>query len=145
MNLHYVIEFDIKGFFDHVNHSKLIKQIWAFGIQDKQLIFVIKRILTAPIRMQDGSTLIPTEGTPQGGIISPLLANIVLNELDWWVASQWEENPLALEKAKYRVIRTSEVLDKSHGYTVMRRTNLKEMHIVRYAADCAPRRRVQVA
>lgn len=145
MNLHYVIEFDIKGFFDHVNHSKLIKQIWALGIQDKQLIFVIKRILTAPIRMQDGSTLIPTEGTPQGGIISPLLANIVLNELDWWVASQWEENPLALEKAKYRVIRTSEVLDKSHGYTVMRRTNLKEMHIVRYADDCAPRRRVQVA
>ena len=135
MNLHYVIEFDVKGFFDHVNHSKLIKQIWAFGIQDKQLIFVIKRILTAPIRMQDGSTLIPTEGTPQGGIISPLLANIVLNELDWWVASQWEENPLALEKAKYRVIRTSEVLDKSHGYTVMRRTNLKEMHIVRYADD----------
>ena len=61
MNLHYVIEFDVKGFFDHVNHSKLIKQIWAFGIQDKQLIFVIKRILTAPIRMQDGSTLIPTE------------------------------------------------------------------------------------
>ena len=44
-------------------------------------------------------------------------------------------NPLALEKAKHRVIRTSEVLDKSHGYTVMRRTNLKEMHIVRYADD----------
>lgn len=37
-NLHYVIEFDIKGFFDNVNHSKLIKQIWALGIHDKHLI-----------------------------------------------------------------------------------------------------------
>lgn len=79
MNLHYVIEFDIKGFFDNVNHSKLIRQIWSLGIRDKQLIFVIKRILAAPIRMPDGSTIIPDRGTPQGGIISPLLANIVLS------------------------------------------------------------------
>ena len=68
MNLHYVIEFDIKGFFDNVNHSKLMRQIWAMGIHDKQLIFIIKRILKAPIRMPDGTTLIPDKGTPQGGI-----------------------------------------------------------------------------
>ena len=53
INLHYVIEFDIKGFFDIVNHSKLIKQMWALGIQDKQLLFVIRRILTASIKMPD--------------------------------------------------------------------------------------------
>lgn len=40
MNLHYVIEFDIKGFFDNVNHSKLMRQIWAMGIHDKQLILL---------------------------------------------------------------------------------------------------------
>lgn len=67
MNLHYVIEFDIKGFFDNVNHSKLMRQIWAMGIHDKQLIFIIKRILKAPIRMPDGTTLIPDKGTPQVG------------------------------------------------------------------------------
>ena len=50
-NLHYVIEFDIKGFFDNVNHAKLIRQIWAMGIHDKQLIFVIRRILKAPINI----------------------------------------------------------------------------------------------
>ena len=49
-NLHYVIEFDIKGFFDNVNHAKLIRQIWAMGIHDKKLIFVIRRILKAPIK-----------------------------------------------------------------------------------------------
>ena len=135
MNLHYVIDFDIKGFFDNVNHSKLIRQIWSLGIRDKQLIFVIKRILAAPIRMPDGSTIIPDRGTPQGGIISPLLANIVLNELDWWVASQWEENPVAVSRGRYRIIGNTEVFDKSHGYRLMKNTALKEMHIIRYADD----------
>ena len=134
-HLHYVLEFDIKGFFDNVNHSKLIKQMWTMGIRDKQLIYVIKQILKAPVRMQDGSTIIPDKGTPQGGIISPLLANIVLNELDHWVESQWQENPIVHEKGKMRMIRNSMVFDRSHGYTVMRRTSLKEMYIVRYADD----------
>ena len=66
-------------------------QIWSLGIHDKTLSFIIKRILTAPIKMPDNTTVLPDKGTPQGGIISPLLANIVLNELDWWIASQWEE------------------------------------------------------
>lgn len=135
VNLHYVIEFDIKGFFDNVNHSKLLKQLWSLGIQDKQLLFVIKRILKAPIRMPDGTTIIPDKGTPQGGIISPLLANVVLNELDWWIASQWEENPIAVKKGRYRKIGNSEVFDKSHGYRLMKTTKLKEMYIVRYADD----------
>ena len=93
-NLHIVIDIDIKGFFDNVNHAKLIRQIWAMGIHDKKLIFLIKRILKAPIRLEDGTTVTPDKGTPQGGIISPLLANIVLNELDHWVESQWQWCPI---------------------------------------------------
>lgn len=115
-HLHYVLEFDIKGFFDNVNHSKLIKQLWTLGIQDKQLLFVIRRILKAPIRMPDGSTVYPTKGTPQGGIISPLLANVVLNELDHWIDSQWTEHPVANRYGTWRTIRTSEVFDKSNTY-----------------------------
>ena len=134
-HLHYVLEFDIKGFFDNVDHSKLIKQLWSMGIQDRQLLFVIKRILKAPIRMPDGSTVCPAKGTPQGGIISPLLANVVLNELDHWVDSQWVEHPVANRYGKHRVLRTAEVFDKSKGYKKMRETNLKEMFIVRYADD----------
>ena len=68
-NLHYVIEFDIKGFFDNVNHAKLIRQIWAMGIHDKALIFVLRRILTAQIKLEDGTFITPDKGTPQGGII----------------------------------------------------------------------------
>ena len=135
MNLHYVIEFDIKGFFDNVNHSKLMRQIWAMGIHDKQLIFVIKRILKAPIRMPDGTTLIPDKGTPQGGIISPLLANIVLNELDKWVESQWQNHPLVKEYGYERKIRNSITFDRSKAFLKMRKTGLKEMYIVRYADD----------
>lgn len=135
MNLHYVIEFDIKGFFDNVNHSKLIRQIWALGIHDKQLIFVIKRILKAPIKMPDGSTIIPDRGTPQGGIISPLLANIVLNELDKWVESQWQSHPLVKEYGYERKIGNSITFDRSKAFLKMRKTGLKEMYIVRYADD----------
>ena len=86
-NLHFVVDIDIKGFFDNVNHSKLIRQIWTMGIRDKQLICIIKAMLKAPIIMPDGKIEYPECGTPQGGILSPLLSNIVLNELDWWVTS----------------------------------------------------------
>ena len=130
--LHYVIEFDIKGFFDNVNHSKLIRQMWTLGIRDKHLLGKIKRILKAPIKLPNGEIIYPGKGTPQGGIISPLLANIVLNELDHWVESNWENNPIM---NKYLLIRKNGKIDKSNGCRAMRRTGLKEMYIVRYADD----------
>lgn len=132
-HLHFIIEFDIKGFFDNVDHPKLIRQIWAMGIRDKSLIYVLRQILTAPIRMPDGKTVYPTKGTPQGGIISPLLANIVLNELDHWVESQWQANPVTRNYYIGYAKNGSENL--GHGYRAMRGTRLKEMYIVRYADD----------
>ena len=131
--LHYVIEFDIKGFFDNVNHEKLIRQMWTLGIRDKHLLGKILRILKAPIKMPNGQLIYPQKGTPQGGIISPLLANIVLNELDHWVESNWEENPIVYKYSKST--NSKGTLIKSYGYMVMRKTNLKEMYIVRYADD----------
>lgn len=132
--LHYVIEFDIKGFFDNVNHSKLIRQIWALGIHDKHLIFVLRRILTAPIRLENGQMVFPTKGTPQGGIISPLLANIVLNELDHWVESQWIDSPAVKHYKPY--VYKSGSISRAGGIRMVRETTkLKEMYIVRYADD----------
>lgn len=132
--LHHVVDVDIKGFFDNVNHAKLRKQIWSLGIQDKRLLCIISEMLKAPIELPNGQRIIPNKGTPQGGILSPLLANIVLNELDWWIASQWEDIPTKNE-FKNRVNKNGSIV-KSDIYRSLRKlSNLKEMHIVRYADD----------
>lgn len=131
-NLHFVVDIDIKGFFDNVNHSKLIRQMWTLGIRDKTLLCVIKEMLKAPIVMPDGEIVCPDKGTPQGGILSPLLSNIVLNELDWWVASQWEFMPTHTE---YQIYSKGEKSNRGNIYRVLRKSELKEMFIVRYADD----------
>lgn len=92
-HLHYVVDIDIKGFFDNVNHGKLLKQMWTLGICDKKLLSIISTMLKAEV----AGIGFPEKGTPQGGIISPLLSNIVLNELDWWVASSWLKERLGLD------------------------------------------------
>ncbi len=125
-DLHYVVDVDIKGFFDNIDHGKLLKQIWTLGIRDKSLLAVISKLLKAEIE----GIGIPTKGTPQGGIISPLLANIALNEYDHWIKSQWEE-------MKTRHIYSLNVISgsKVNMYAAIRKTNLKEVYIVRYADD----------
>lgn len=132
-NLHFVVNVDIKGFFDNVNHSKLIRQMWNLGIRDKTLLCIIKAMLKAPIILPDGRTVYPDKGTPQGGILSPLLANIVLNELDWWIASQWENMPTHNE---YKTgINSNGSENRRNIIKVLKNTKLKEMYIVRYADD----------
>lgn len=118
--LHYVVDIDIKGFFDNVNHSKLKKQMWNLGIQDKNLISIIGKILKSEIE----GIGIPVKGTPQGGIISPLLSNIVLNELDWWISSQWETFE---SEHKYYL--------PPNKYAAIKKTKLKEIFLIRYADD----------
>ena len=117
---HYVVDVDIQGFFDNVNHTKLLKQLFTIGISDKRVLSVISKMLKAPTDKEG----IPTKGTPQGGILSPLLSNIVLNSLDWWIANQWEtfdsKHPYADAGKMHRALKT---------------TKLKEMHIIRYADD----------
>lgn len=125
VNLHYVVDVDIKGFFDNIDHGKLLKQIWTLGIRDKSLLAVISKLLKAEIE----GISIPTKGTPQGGIISPLLANIALNEYDHWIKSQWEE---MITEHTYSIDRYG---SKTKMYRALKTTNLKEVYIVRYADD----------
>jgi len=118
--LYHCVDVDIKGFFDNVDQSKLLKQMWSLDIRDKALLSIISRLLKAEIIGE----CFPTKGTPQGGILSPLLSNIVLNELDWWVSRQWE----SFETRKPY---------KTYGgrYSALKQSNLKHCYIVRYADD----------
>lgn len=131
---HYVVDIDIKGFFDNVNHAKLMKQIWTMGIRDKNLICLIGKMLKAPIEEKSGRFQ-SVKGTPQGGVLSPLLANIVLNELDWWIASQWENIPVKNPLPSDIFMNKNGSLNKGNLYKKLRQSNLKECHIVRYADD----------
>lgn len=132
-HLYHIVDLDIKGFFDNINHTKLIRQIWTLGIRDKKLICIVKEMLKTPVVLPNGKVTYPAKGTPQGGILSPLLANIVLNELDWWIASQWEQMPT---KTKFKTRNNSQGTEiKSHVYRALRGSRLKEMHAVRYADD----------
>ena len=119
--LHYVVDIDIKGFFDNVNHGKLLKQLWAMGIQDKNLLCVLGKILKSEIKGIGK----PDKGTPQGGIISPLLSNVVLNELDWWLSNQWETTSASFP---YKTV-------DSKRAALRKSSNLKEFFFVRYADD----------
>ena len=79
----YVVEADIKGFFDNIDHDWMIRML-EHRVKDSSLIRLIQKWLKAGI-LDDGIVINPTTGTPQGGIVSPILANIYLHyALDIW-------------------------------------------------------------
>ena len=104
--------------------------MWNIGIRDKKVISIISAMLKAEV----AGIGFPERGTPQGGIISQLLSNIVLNELDWWISSQWITIPMRID---YSHVRSDNgVVDKGGVYRVLRtQTNLKECYGLRYADD----------
>ena len=112
--MYYTVDIDLKGFFDNVSHNKLNKALWNIGIRDKKVLSIINKMLKSEI-VGEG---VMDKGVPQGGVLSPLLSNIILNQLDWWVSTQWEDLPV-----------------KDKRYVHRKRTNLKSGYIVRYADD----------
>ncbi len=77
----HVVDADVKGFFDNIPHQVIMDGLTA-EIADGNILTLIERFLTAGV-MEEGVFQPTTQGTPQGGVISPLLANIALNRLDW--------------------------------------------------------------
>ena len=82
----FVVDLDLEKFFDRVNHDILMSRL-ARRISDKRLLGIVRRFLQAGL-MQDGVCVAREEGTPQGGPLSPLLANLLLDDLDQLLESR---------------------------------------------------------
>ena len=95
--------------------------MWTLGVQDKNILSILQKSLSSEIKGEG----IPNKGTIQGGLISPLLANVVLNELDWWLSDQFETF-----STDYKYLNKN---DKIRA--IKERSNLKRFYIVRYADD----------
>ncbi|RRJ54667.1 group II intron reverse transcriptase/maturase [Paenibacillus oralis] len=119
---HWVIEGDISKFFDRVNHTTLLKKLWGMGIRDRRVLMMVKSMLKAGVMGESTSNEM---GTPQGGIISPLLANVYLNVFDKWVVREWEDKKLKQQHSR----------DDSRFRAMRKSTNLKPAYLVRYADD----------
>ena len=78
----WVVDLDLENFFNRVHHQRLLARL-ALRVQDKRVLRLIGQMLKAQIVMPDGVVVSNDEGVPQGGPLSPLLSNIVLDELDW--------------------------------------------------------------
>lgn len=98
MRFYYVIEGDLKSYFDTVHHRKLMS-ILKKRIADRDILDLIWKFLKAGV-MEDGLFARTETGVPQGGVISPLLANVYLNEFDKWAEARWYLSPY--EQAKRR-------------------------------------------
>jgi group II intron reverse transcriptase/maturase len=106
---HYVVDADLKSYFDTIPHDKLLLSVKT-RVTDRSVVKLIAMWLKAGV-MEEMSVRTETAGTPQGGVISPLLANLYLH----WLDQTWEKKGFG---------------KRAH-----------DAHIVRYADDCAPRRR----
>ncbi len=87
-----MVDLDLEKFFDRVNHDRLMAAI-ARRVNDKRMLKLIRAFLESGV-MENGLVSPVEEGTPQGGPLSPLLSNLVLDELDW-----------ELERRRHRFVR----------------------------------------
>jgi RNA-directed DNA polymerase len=113
---HWIFEADIKACFDEIDHAALMGRV-RHRIGDKRILALVKAFLKAGILSEEGHSRETITGTPQGGILSPLLANITLFALDEYFAAKWEALGPYWTRAKRR------------------RAGEPTMRIVRYADD----------
>ena len=115
-NYQWVFEADIKACFDNIDHSALMGRVGR-RVADRRVLALVRSFLKAGVLAEDGKARATITGTPQGGILSPLLANIVLSTLDEHFAEKWQALGPMWHRAK------------------LRRAGVPAMRIIRYADD----------
>lgn len=89
----WVLDLDIKGFFDNISHELLMKAVTKHT-ECRWVLLYVERWLKVSVAMLDGSFLYPEKGTPQGGVVSPLLANLFLHyAFDYWMQRKYPHVP----------------------------------------------------
>lgn len=119
---YWVVEGDISKCFDKINHGMLIKRLYHMGIKDRRVLQIIKGMLKAGIVDE---CEINEDGTQQGSIISPILANAYMDKFDEWLSNQWENKST---KFNYSI-------QWGKMSSLRNRTNLIPAYLVRYADD----------
>jgi RNA-directed DNA polymerase len=124
----FVLDADIKGFFDNLSHQIIMQKV-AERVADGNILRLVEKFLTSGV-MDNGIFKPTTIGTPQGGVVSPLLANIVLNHLDWHLDRagfrfvRYADDFVVLcqtpEKAKEALALVEQVLDRGLGLQLSR-------------------------
>jgi RNA-directed DNA polymerase len=126
----WVVDIDLEAFFDRVHHDRLIARLGQ-RVKDRRLLDLIRRMLKAKVVLPNGVVVSTEEGTPQGGPLSPLLSNIVLDELDW-----------ELERRGHRFVRYA---DDCNIYVQSERSGQRVMVRVAHFIEGRLRLKVNVA
>ena len=119
---YWIVEGDISKCFDRIDHAILLKRLYHMGVRDRRVLQIIKAMLKAGVMDE---CEVNEEGTPQGGLISPLLANVYLDIMDEWIAKQWEN-----KKTRFLYGRQNTKCN-----ALSKRTSLTPGYLVRYADD----------
>ena len=118
---YWIVEGDISKCFDRIDHAILLKRLYHVGIKDRRVLQILKAMLKAGVMDE---CEVNEQGTPQGGLISPLLANVYMDIMDEWITTQWEA-----KKTQYQYARHDGKL------AALKKTGLTPGYLIRYADD----------
>jgi RNA-directed DNA polymerase len=128
---YYVIEGDLQSYFDTVHHRTLMKLLRR-RLKDMAVLDLIWKFLKSGV-MEGGLFSHTDSGVPQGGVISPLLANVYLNEFDQWAAAQWDLYPKARERRRQAGLGNYKMVPYADDFVVVSNASQAEVKATKQA------------